>query len=220
MTTPSDPNQPGGYGNQPEYGGQPGGYGGQPGMTPPGGNPGYQPGGYGNPSGLPNFPAAPQSMESQSQQPAINPPGSITGSFWCYVAAAVVSVIGALLFLGQKQTVANALRNANTTGLTEAQIQSAAGTVVTTALVLAIIFAALYVFFSFKLRAGRNWARIVLTIVAVLSLLSLLLNGGNLSILGLIGDLAAVVGAILSYTPQSNQYISATKMRLRGGGYQ
>lgn len=209
MTTPSDPNQPGGYGDQPGYGSQPGGYGGQPGMN--------QPGGYGNPSGLPNFPAAPPSMESQ--QPAITPPGSIVGSFWCYVAAAVISVVGALLLLGQKQTIENALRDNNTTGLSEAQIQSAANVAVVVSLVATIIIAALFVFFSFKLKAGRNWARVVLTIVAVLALLSLLVGAGSSSILGIIGDLAAVVGAILSYVPQSNQYIAAVKSQLRGGGY-
>jgi magnesium-transporting ATPase (P-type) len=189
-------------------------------MTPPGGNPGYQPGGYGNQSGLPSFPPAPPSMESQSRRPAVDPPGSIVGSFWCYVAAAVISVIGALLLLGQKDTIANALRDNNTTSLTESQIQAAANTAVVISLVFTIIIAALFVFFAFKLKAGRNWARIVLTIVAVLALLSLLVGAGSSSILGIIGDLAAVVGAILSYVPQSNQYIAATKMRLRGGGYQ
>jgi hypothetical protein len=203
MTT-SDPNQPG-------YGNQPGGYGGQPGAN--------QPGGYGNPSGLPNFPAAPPSMEAQSQGPSTPAPGSIVAAFWCYVAAAVISVIGALLLLGQKQAIEDSLRKTNTAGLSESQLQSAASLAVVVSLVITIIIAALFVFFAFKLKAGRNWARIVLTIVAILSLLSLLIGAGGSSILGIIGDLAAVVGAILSYLPRSNQYIAAVKQRLHGGGY-
>jgi hypothetical protein len=189
-------------------------------MTPPGGNPGYQPGGYGNQSGLPSFPPAPPSMESQAQQPAVNPPGTILGAFWCYVASAVLIVIGGILFYSQKQTLIDAARDNNPNRLTETQIEQGASTIVTFVLIVAIILGVLFAFFAFKLRAGRNWARIVLTIVAALSLLSLVLSLRNLSILPLVGELAAVVGAILSYATQSNQYIAATKMRLRGGGYQ
>ncbi len=47
------------------------------------------------------------------------------------------------------------------------------------AIVLSLMFAGLYVLFAFKLRVGRNWARIVLTIVAALALLSLLLGGAG-----------------------------------------
>lgn len=217
MTTPSDPNHQPGFGQQPGYGEQPGygqqqpGYGQQPhyGQQQQGGY--QQPGGYGN-SGLPGFPAAPAPVDN-GPQPTFTPPTTVNAAFWCYIVGAVAVVVGALLFLGQKQTILDTLRNNNNAGLTESQLEAAANTGVTVGLVFAIIVAALYAFFAFKMRAGRNWARIVLLIVAILALLSLLTNlsNGTLPVLTLIGDLAAVVGAVLSFLPASNEYVAAVK---------
>ena len=77
------------------------------------------------------------------------------------------------------------------------------------------IIAALYALFAFKLRAGRNWARIVLTIIAVLDLLGLISRNGNP--IGYVGALAAIVGCVLSYLPNSGAYFAAVKAsRYRG----
>jgi hypothetical protein len=201
MTTPSDPNQPG-------YGDQPGGYGDQPAGGP-------QPGGYVGPSGLPSFPAAPPPMESQ--QPDITPPGTIVGAFWCYVASAVLGVVAVLLLFGQRPTLREAAQQANPRPVPPAQLDQEVQVILVTSVVIGVIIAALFVFFSFKLKAGRNWARIVLTIVAVLALLRIVASQGNATPLSLIGDLAAVAGAVLSYLPQSSAYIDAVRQRLRGG---
>jgi len=82
--------------------------------------------------------------------------------------------------------------------------------------VLAVIFAGLYVLFAFKLRAGRNWARIVLTVIAALDLLTLV-SGSAGTVVGYIGALAAVIGCVMSYMANSNGYIRAVKAaRYRG----
>jgi hypothetical protein len=171
--------------------------------------------GYGYQSGLPNFPAAPPPSDSGLPQQVIEPPREITWSFWCYVAAAVISLVGGLISLGSRQTFLNALRNNNHT-LTDSQIQAAASVAVAVAVVFAVIFAGLYVLFAFKLRAGRNWARIVLTIIAALDLLGVV-TGQAGSAIGYIGALAAIVGCVLSYLASSNGYINAVKAaRYRG----
>jgi hypothetical protein len=184
MTTPSDPNQPGD-----------GSYG------------GYQSG------GLPGYPENAAANEAASVNQTLTPPQQLVGAFWAYVAAALVGVVGGLLVLGQKQQIIDALRTSNAqqnSQLSDSQLQTLASASITVALVIALVIAALYVFFAFKLKAGRNWARIVLTIIAVLALLSLLLGRGG-SILSFVGEVAAVIGAVLSYMPQSSAYISAVK---------
>lgn len=186
MTTPYDPNDP---------------------------NRGYQ---SGQPGGLPQFPSAPPPSEYDQGPQSYAPPTEIVASFWCYIGAAVVVLLGGLLYLGQKQTVLDALRNANTTNLTETQLESLASATIVIVVVVAAIIAALYVLFAFKLKSGRNWARIVLTIVAVLDLLSLVTGRGGAAV-GYIGALAAIVGCVLSYLPNASGYFAAVKAaRYRG----
>jgi hypothetical protein len=144
------------------------------------------------------------------QQQSYAPPREVTISFWCYVAGAVIVLLSAVLSLGSKQTILDSLRSANTNGLTDSQLQSAANVAIGFIVVIAIIIAGLYVLFAFKLKAGRNWARIVLTIIAALNLLSLVTNRGG-SAVGIIGALAAVAGCVLSYLPNASAYFAAVK---------
>ena len=174
-------------------------------------NRGYQ-------SGLPNFPSAPPPSDYGNQQQAqsFQPPQTIMASFWCFVGAAVIVLLGGILTTGDKQAILDKLRTTNTTNLTESQLETVASTAVVIAVVATVIIAGLYVLFAFKLRAGRNWARIVLTIVAVLDLLALLTGQGGAAV-GYIGALAAIIGCVLSYLSSSNAYFAAVKAaRYRG----
>jgi len=172
-------------------------------------NQGYQ-------SGLPQFPAAPPPAEYGQQRPVYEPPKEIVASFWCYLGGALVGLLSGLLFIGQKQALLDTLRNQNTTNLSDADLQAAANIAVVLVVVIAVILAGLYALFAFKLKAGRNWARIVLTIVAALNLLSLVSGRGG-SAVGYVGELAVIAGAVLSYLPNSSAYITAVKAsRYRG----
>jgi hypothetical protein len=156
--------------------------------------------------------AYPTPPPGKQGQPAPKPPTEITAAFWGYLIAAVAGLIGGFLILGNKQQIADALRRANNQGgaLTDAQIDQAATITVVIAVIVAVIFSLLYALFAYKLRAGRNWARVVLTVIAVLALLSLVLGNGG-TVLGYISELAAVVAAVLSYLPASNAYFTAVK---------
>jgi hypothetical protein len=167
--------------------------------------------------GLPNFPNAPQYNQQYNQMPQVpaSPPSQLMIAFWLYVGAAVVGLVSGLLYLGDKQTVLNTLRTANNAqNYTDSQLQTLANATVVLVVVFAVIFAALYLLFAFKLRAGRNWARIVLTILAVLNLLSIL-SGRSGTAVGDIAGLAVVIGTVLSYLPQSSAYIAAVKASRR-----
>jgi ABC-type transport system involved in cytochrome bd biosynthesis fused ATPase/permease subunit len=154
----------------------------------------------------------PPPIDSGSQTAAPRPPTEIVGAFWAYLVAAIAWLIGGLLVIGNKQQIADALRSANNQGgaLTESQIDTAANVGVILVVVVAVVISSLYALFAFKLKAGRNWARIVLTVLAALALISLLLGtGGNF--VSYIGQFAAILAAVLSFMPGSNAYIAQVK---------
>jgi hypothetical protein len=142
-----------------------------------------------------------------------HPPSTIVAAFWGYVIAAIAGLLGGVIVLGSKQAIVDALREANAQNggkLTEAQIEQFANVGIVAALVIAVIIALLYVLFAFKFKAGRNWARILLTVIAAFALFSLLIGPGGNPV-GFIGELAAVIAAVLSYLPASNAYFAAVK---------
>lgn len=164
-------------------------------------------------SGLPSFPSAPPPSDYDQQQPvqAGPVPNTITAAFWCFMLTAVIALVYGLLYLGAKQAIVDALHTANTNGtLTDAQIETTANVTLGVLVVVFVILAALYAFFGFKLRAGRNWARIVLTIMVVLYVIAMVSARGGTAV-GYIGVLAGVVGVVLSYMPASRDYFTAIK---------
>ncbi|MEQ0558127.1 hypothetical protein ABJI51_03505 [Amycolatopsis sp. NEAU-NG30] len=160
----------------------------------------------------PNYPNYPDSPASSAGPVAPARPGTVEGAFWAFIAATVISLVGGLLIFGSRDTIADAMREANRRGngaLTEAQIDQAVTVTMVIAVVIAVIIAALYLLFAFKLRAGRNWARIVLTVLTALQLLSVLV--GQSTVVQYIAVLAALVGVVLSFTGPSNAYFAAAK---------
>ncbi|HEX3783488.1 MAG TPA: hypothetical protein VHX38_27810 [Pseudonocardiaceae bacterium] len=160
---------------------------------------------------MPAYPAAPPIHADESGGP-LTPPTEITVSFWGWLLSAVVVVVGGLLTLGQKQQIIDALNKIDTNAaLKGVSVQSQAQTAIILAVVLAVIIALLYALFAVKLRAGRNWARIVLTVIAVLNLINLLTNSDTASLLSYIGEVVSVIAAVFSYLPKSNAYIRESK---------
>ncbi|WP_103352311.1 hypothetical protein [Amycolatopsis sp. CA-128772] len=160
----------------------------------------------------PEYPSYPQSSAPTGQPPAPARPGTVEGAFWAFLASTVIGLIGGVLIFANRDGIAQALRDANRQrggNLTDAQIDQTVNATMITAVVIAVIIAALYLLFAFKLRAGRNWARIVLTVLTALQLLSLLI--GQSTIGGYLAVLAAVVGVVLSFTGPSNAYFASLK---------
>jgi len=87
-----------------------------------------------------------------------------------------------------------------------------------------VIFVGVYLLFAWKMFAGRNWARIVLTVFGALSLLSALtptsrtvtVNSETYNVTtgawaGWVQALLAVAGIVLMYLPLSNAYFKQSK---------
>ncbi|WP_410648849.1 hypothetical protein [Amycolatopsis sp. cmx-4-54] len=158
-----------------------------------------------------DYPSHPASAET-STVTGRERPGTINGAFWAFLASAIIGLLSGVLAFANKDALVEATRNANRQGgaqLTEAQIDQAATFVIIIGLVIAVAFALLYLLFAVKLRAGRNWARIVLTVLTALQLISVIFSTNT--IVGYLSVLAAVIGVVLSFTTPSNEYIAATK---------
>jgi hypothetical protein len=156
--------------------------------------------------GLPSAPPI-----STSTEPQPRPPGSITASFWLYIISALVGIVGGILVFSDKQRIIDAVHKSNPK-LTDTELHNTANVATAIALGFAVVAFLLYLLFAAKMRAGRNWARIVLTILVILNVISLVTNKGTLGV-EYVGTVLLVIATVLAYLPASNAYIKATKAR-------
>jgi hypothetical protein len=148
-----------------------------------------------------------QSPSSQypagQQQTADGVPKLVNIAFWLIVASGVVWLLSLLLSIGSLDTPA--MRD-----MFEEQMAASGANVsfndvkpfiVGTILVFAVISAGLYALVALNVRKGKNWARILGTVFAALSLLSLFpLSIGTLAVL------AGVAGIVMLYLPTTSPY--------------
>ncbi len=185
-----------------------------PGQQPPGQQP------YGQPYPQQPYPQQ-QPYGQQSPAAPVEAPGTVKGAFFIYLVAAVLAVIGIILALTSnvwKQAIADS--GADTSGV---DVQSLVNTAKIITVVVSVVLVALYLLFAFKMRAGRNWARIVLTVLSALSIISsfsasatVTVNGhvyksSSTQISGWIGALLAAIAIVLMFMPASNAYFTASK---------
>jgi hypothetical protein len=133
-------------------------------------------------------------MSASAQSTA---PTTVTASFWLWIASVVVSAIAVILaFANGQYEMADAGADAQI-ARTVAPIAGIAGLVIGGG--LRILFAV------FMLR-GRNWARIVLLILAVITAIAGFAAVATGGILELVATLVTIVAAVLMYLPASNAY--------------
>jgi preprotein translocase subunit SecG len=149
----------------------------------------------------------------------------VVAAFWSWVAAAVIGLVGLVLVLTSPvwdlAVAAGARQSAN---LTVVNVQSLVNTLKIITVVIAVIFVAVYLFFAWKMYAGRNWSRIVLTVFGALSLLSAVtptnrsvtVNGDVYNVTtgawaGWVQGLLALAAIVLMYLPLSNAYFKQSK---------
>ncbi|MDQ7807532.1 hypothetical protein Q5425_27665 [Amycolatopsis sp. A133] len=137
-----------------------------------------------------------------------NPPSTIIAAFFGFLASTVSAIAGGLLILTSREEIEAALRKSNPQ---VAQDQLDRLTLVAQALPVAVaaVVAIVYLWLSFKLKAGRNWARVVLTVFTLLQAASLLTTEPSWA--GYLSCGVAVVATVLSYLPPSNRYIAGVR---------
>lgn len=158
---------------------------------------------------------------SESRHLTARPPSTVQGAFWSYLVVAALSLVSIVLVLTDG-TFDRAIDDARVNSKS-IDVNTLVTTVKVTTIVVAVIFLALYLFFAVKMRNGRNWARIVLTVLSALSVVSrfsvnssVTVNGheytsNSNAISGWIAAIAAIVAIVLMYLPASNAYFSSAR---------
>lgn len=169
----------------------------------------YQQGG-----GLPNAPAY---QQQYGQAPPSQPmPSTIQYAWILMIVTAVIGVISAILLIADKNKFIDQVRK-NSPGKTTAQYNTTYNAAVAFVLVVGIVFGLLYVFFAWKIRQGRGWARIVVTVLLVLGILGGISNvassnyGGLAKVLGVIGLLLDIAVLVLVWLRPSSDYFKSVK---------
>jgi hypothetical protein len=181
--------------NGPQYGQQ------QYGQNPPQyGQPQYGQQPYGQP---------PQGQSPYGQYPSQQPQGPagvpklVDRSFWMIIAAGVLSILSLLVSIPtlddpvMRQTFEDQLRGSGQ----NIPFEEIKPIVIGTMVVVTLIGAGLYALVAFNVRKGKNWARILGTVLAALSIFSVMPLGINTVVVVL--GIAAIV---MLYTPAASPY--------------
>lgn len=153
---------------------------------------------------------------SSTHTPSTAAPSTVTASFWLYVVGAILGIVGAIVLVailpsqlaaGQDR-LNEALQGRSTNGVDVNGIASGAligGAVFS--VVLTVVFSVLTLVVARMMRRGRNWARIVLAVIAGLQLFGVAGTYGA----GAVHFLVMLAAAILSFLPASNAWFRAMR---------
>lgn len=134
-------------------------------------------------------------------------PQLVNISFWLLIAAGVIYVIGTLMAIGMlddpqmRRTFEEAMRSGGAAG-TEFQFEDFKGVLAGSLVIFAIIGAGLYALVAIFVRKGKNWARILGTVFAALSVFGLF----GVPSIGTLGTLAGIAAIVLLYLPGAAPY--------------
>lgn len=198
--------QPPQYGQQaPQYGQQAPQYGQQAPQY------GQQPPQYGQPSAPQYGQGGPVTWPSQQPAATSRVPQLVNISFWLMIAAGVLTLIGIPITIASlnspagKNMLSQAL-SAQGNRASGMDINSVVGITITFLVIFSVIFAGLYALVAFNVRKGKNWARILGTVFAGISLLGLAQIG-----IGTITILLGIAAIVLLYLPASAPYFRKTQ---------
>lgn len=114
-------------------------------------------------------------------------PTAVTVSFYLWLITVVLGIISGIVGLFS-------MSGNQTNGMGGALVAGG---------VIGIVIALVELFIVFRMRDGRNWARIVLLVLAILQVLGVV---SAFSIIGTIGLIAVIIATILMFLPASNGY--------------
>ncbi len=138
-----------------------------------------------------------------------SPPGTITLSFLGFLAATVTTIAGAVFLAMSGSALEEELRRRDTS-LSDSEIDAAVTLTQGAGIAVAAIIVLGYLWLAFKLKAGRNWARVLLTVLTLVQV-GFLFVGGAADVLSYVSCGAAVLAVVLSYLPASNAYVDEVK---------
>jgi magnesium-transporting ATPase (P-type) len=141
-------------------------------------------------------------------------PNNVVIAFFTWIATAVISLVDLALHFPDKQRLVTAAKQMDSAGLSQQQLQEVANIAVVVTVVVSVVFALLYVFFAWKMRGGRNWARVVLTVFTLLQVVVAVGAGAG----GWVALAISCLAVVAMFTPTSNAYFTAVASRRSGRG--
>jgi hypothetical protein len=165
-----------------------------------------------------------------AEEPIVRPK-AIDSAFQAVLVAIAISALGTVFtFLLDKTQLTSMVTDMRATLPPEQRlsVSTMVGIMQATLGFSILIFVGLFVLFAVKMRAGRNWARILLTIYAALGVMSFLSgvasSGPELGLMWSLADVAfAVTAVVYMFRPESTKYFLETKerrLRARQGPWQ
>lgn len=196
----STPPVPPSYPTDPQSGGQHGQQPPQYGQSPQFGQPQYpQPQQFGQQQYL----VYPSEMPQQRTTASSAAPPLVNTSFWLLIGACLLWVGSVFLSIGSIDDPAmrSQFDARLATSGADVDFEALKSVIVGMVVLIAAIGVSTYALVAFNVRKGRNWARILGTILAAFSLLGVLEMG-----LGTLSILAGVAAMVLLYLPTSAPY--------------
>ena len=163
--------------------------------------------GYGQPGyGQPQYGKSPYAQyPSEQSQGTSGMPKLVNTAFWLIVASGVVWILSLLMALGTLDSpdMRNMFEEQMSASGADVSFEDIRGVLVGSILVFALISAGLYALVALNVRKGKNWARILGTVFAALSLFSIFpLSLGTLAVL------LGIAGIVMLYLPAASPYFS------------
>ncbi|MDY0828283.1 hypothetical protein SK224_03995 [Microbacterium sp. BG28] len=124
-------------------------------------------------------------------------PTTVTASFWLWIASVVLSAISILTSLANGSYAFVDVGD-------NPQVAAAVGPAAT--IIGLAVGAALRILFAVYMLRGRNWARIVLLILAIIAVLAGLPAFAAANIVDILIVVVVLAAAVLMYLPTSNPY--------------
>lgn len=139
---------------------------------------------------------------SASAAPAT--PSAVNWSFAIWVIGAILGLVSAVFLFIAAAGVGTVVAVAGA---------GVAGVALVVVGIFVVVVAILELVVVVKMRGGRNWARVLLTIFAVLQAAGTLTQGGNNSFWSWLTFAAIVIATILMFVPTANAYFSARRAK-------
>lgn len=168
------------------------------------------------------MPSAPALSEQELASTApVERPKSVDNAFMLWLIMTGLGVLGLILTLtvGSDDITEQARKALADAGKSTApaDVDSAVKAAKTIIIVSGLLFSALYLLFAYMMRAGRNWARITLTVLGGIGIIGILLQlrqVGVVSMLFSLVQLVLIIAAVyLMFRPDGNRYFAAQKAR-------
>ena len=165
-----------------------------------------QPGQQAPQFGQPAYGQSPYAQHpSEQTQATAGMPKLVNTAFWLIVASGVVWILSLLMALGTLDSpdMRNMFEQQMAASGADVSFEDIRGVLVGSILVFALISAGLYALVALNVRKGKNWARILGTVFAALSIFSIFpLSLGTLAVI------LGIAGIVMLYMRAASPYFS------------